>query len=399
MIKLDREEAYVNTFTTTIENCIEIDGEWHVTLTESYFYPEKGGQPCDIGIIEELAVTRVFEKEGTLYHVMPKAPVKRKNVKCKIDWARRYDHMQHHSAQHLFSACLEEMYQATTVSFHLGSETCTIDTNKSVSNDQLTAVEKQVNAYIHQNVPITILYPTKQELKKMKLKKEMTKEFQQVRIVEMEEIDQNPCGGTHVKSTIELQLFKIVKCEKHKTGVRITFLCGNRAVQYVQDKVTKFERLCQMLTCNDEGVLQKIENTTAQLKQQQAENGVLQNQLADYESKEMVESSLKIGNVSVIKMIHENKNVKALMVSANKLTQTPNVIVLFAAVQADSVSLLFAASEGLKKVDMNSLLKDAITLLDGKGGGKATMAQGAGKNNGNVTATLDYALSVISKQL
>ncbi|MEG0387519.1 MAG: alanyl-tRNA editing protein, partial [Niameybacter sp.] len=170
MSKLYDANPYQKNFIAEVVDVVEKDSTYHIVLDQTAFYPESGGQPADTGFIEDCEITYVYEENDRIYHVSHKKPIKIHKAKCHINWHRRFDHMQHHMAQHLLSACLFEDYQAKTLSFHLGQETCTLDIDLVLLRGQLTQAEARVNALIQDNLEITILYPTKQELKKLPLK-------------------------------------------------------------------------------------------------------------------------------------------------------------------------------------------------------------------------------------
>ncbi|MGM9987960.1 MAG: DHHA1 domain-containing protein [Bacillaceae bacterium] len=400
MEKLYYKDQYIQRFTATIVNKIEKDGAYHIELDATAFYPEGGGQPSDIGEIEGLAVTDVYEEAGHIYHVMPKAPLKQKNVSCSINWERRFDHMQHHLGQHILSASFHELYQGNTVGFHLGKETCTVDIDRTLDEEQIRKAEKLANDIIMQNIPVDVLYPTKSELRKLKLKKEVKKQYEQIRIVRIADFDINPCGGTHPKATIEVQLLKVKKWEKHKNNAtRITFICGTRAVKDSLKKDAFSRTICKQLTCNEEAALAKIASLTADYNTIISENRFLKSQIGDYEVKEMLQTCEKINGITIIKDIYEQKDMKEITMLANKLTATDNVIVLFGLKAEDRCNLLFVCSRNLKNQKMNELLQDAITLVDGRGGGTTFSAQGGGKSVSNLSSAIDYAYMKVQRQI
>lgn len=397
MKKLYYENVYQKHFQTNVVAVLEKDKHFHVELDETAFYPGGGGQPCDIGFIDNLPVTEVYEQDGHLYHIMERPPLKKKNVKCSIDWKRRFDYMQHHLGQHLLSAVYRDLFHANTVSFHLGTDICTIDIDRILSEEELRKGEEQANACIFERLPVEVLYPSKAELRKLKLTKDIIKQYDTVRIVKIDDLDINPCGGTHPENTSEVGMIKILKWEKYKNHLRITFICGQRAVTHSLLSDNYMQKICRNLTCNEEGALTKIKNLTDDFRQLQQENQRLQSQVGDYEVQEMLRESESIGHLRIINKIFENKEMKYLNVLANKFTSHENVIVLFGLKQDNRTNLLFASSANITSIKMNTLLQETITLLDGKGGGTPHNAQGGGKHPQNLENTLLYALNRISQ--
>lgn len=399
MEKLYYENPYQKEFTAEVIDVIEKDNEFHVVLDKTCFYPEGGGQPSDTGFIDTIPVTYVYEDNGNIYHVISKRPIKIHRVKCTIDWERRFDHMQQHLGQHILSASLVELFNANTVGFHLSKEYSSIDIDKFLSNEEIKRAEEMSNNIVLDNIHVDFLFPTNQELKKLPLRKALPKTDEQIRIVRIGDFDINACCGTHPSSTIEVQMIKIIKYEKYKNGMRIEFLCGKRAVQDYFKKYDIINQLSSKLSCNENDIFPQIQRLSEELSKANSENRILKAEVADYEVREMLANCESIGTVKILKSVYDNTDLKYINTLASKLTAYPNVIVLFGVKSEDKAQLIFMRSRDLKKINMNTLLKDAITLIDGKGGGSDFSAQGGGKNNNNLDSTLDYAFRKIKDTL
>lgn len=397
--KLYYENQYEKSFTAEIVNIVEKNNEFHIVLDKTYFYPEGGGQPSDIGTIESIPVLSVYEHDGLIYHVTQKKPIKIHKVKCFISWERRFDFMQQHLGQHILSACLLDKFNANTIASHLGSTSSTIDVDKILTISQIDEAVSYANDIIFKNIYVDVLYPTKSELKKLSIKKPTTKIGEKIRIVRISDLDINPCCGVHPKSTLEVQIIKVVKFEKHKSGTRVEFLCGKRGIQdsFNNDKFTS--TVCSKLHCNSEDALLQIEKLSQDFSKLSAENRALKSEIADYEIKEMIENCDKINGISIIKSIHSDIDLKHVNLIATKLADHENVIVLFGVKSEDRATLIFMCSKNLNTISMNTLLKDAITLIDGKGGGSNFSAQGGGKSTSNISSALDYAYMKIQNAL
>lgn len=399
MEKLYYEDQYKKDFTAEIIEVIEKGNEFHIVLDKTYFYPEGGGQPSDTGFIENLPIIMVYEKEGTIYHVSEKKPMKIHKVKCSIDFEKRFDNMQQHLGQHILSYAFSSLFNGNTVGFHLGKENCTIDVDKILTAEQIEEAEKLSNEIIFDNIVVEAFYPTKSELKKLPIKKSLPKTNEQIRLVKIGDVDLNPCCGTHPKSTLEVQLIKVRKFEKYKNSTRIEFLCGKRAVSYCFSREKFASKVCGTLRCSEDEVLVKIENLTQELNKLNAENRQLKSEIADYEIKTMIDNCESINNIKIVKSVYSDVDLRYVNLVASKLTAYENVIVLFAVKNENTANLIFMCSKSLKAISMNLLLKDAITLIDGKGGGSDFSAQGGGKNNNNLDSTLDYALMKVKNQI
>jgi len=397
--KLYYENPYQTEFTAEVINVVQKEKEYHVELDKTYFYPEGGGQPSDTGYINGTAVTYVYEEDEKIYHVVAVRPLKIHKVKCSIDFEKRYDYMQQHLGQHILSACIIDLFNATTIGFHLGTNSTTIDIDKAIRSDDIKDAEKKANRIVLDNIHVEVLYPSNSELKKLTLKKIPVKAGEKVRIVKLGDIDVNPCCGIHPSSTIEVQLIKVIKFEKYKNGLRIEFICGSRAVSDYTTKHDHIEKMSKLLCCNDATVLSEVERLTGELNKALTEKRALKAEVAEYEVQNMLIAAEKIGDIRVLKGIYDNGDLKYTNTLATKLVSTSKVIVLFGVKFEDKANLLFMCSRDLNIVSMDSLLKDAITLIDGKGGGSAFSAQGGGKNNNNLNSSLDYAYNKIKDHI
>ena len=389
--KLYYENPYQTEFTSEVIDVIEKEKEYHVELDKTCFYPEGGGQPSDTGYINGTPVTYVYEVNNKIYHVVMVKPIKIHKVKCSINFEKRYDYMQQHLGQHILSACISQLFNANTIGFHLGTHSTTIDIDKAIISDDLKVAEKKANKIVLDNINVEVLYPGSSELKKLSLKKIPVKAGEKVRIVKIGDIDINPCCGIHPSSTIEVQLIKVIKFDKYKNGIRIEFICGSRAVSDYVSKHEAIEKMCKLLSCNNAAVLPEVERLSGELNKALTEKRALKAEVSEYEVQNMLSSAPKIEDIRVIKYIYNNGDLKYTNLLATKLVSAPKVIVLFAIKSNDKANLLFMCSKDITMISMNSLLKDAITLIDGKGGGSDLSAQGGGKNNNNLDSSLDYA--------
>lgn len=395
MKNLYYEDQYQRSFTAEVIDVIQKENTYHVELDKTYFYPEGGGQPSDTGYINGAAVTCVYEENEKIYHVVAVNPLKIHRVKCSIDFDKRFDYMQQHLGQHILSAAISDLFNATTIGFHLGTDSTTIDIDKVIGNSEIKIAEKKANKIVLDNIKVEVLYPTNSELKKLSLKKIPVKAGEKVRIVKIGDIDIIPCCGIHPSSTIEVQLIKVTKFEKYKTGIRIEFICGQRAVSDYALKHEAMEKMSKLFSCNNATVLPVVERLSGELNKALTEKRALKSEVAQYEVQNMLEAAPKIEDIRILKCIYDNGDLKYANILATKLVSSPKVIVLFGVKSQDKANLLFMCSKDLNIISMSSILKDAITLIDGKGGGSAFSAQGGGKNNNNLDSALDYAWSKI----
>ncbi len=397
MEKLYYKDQYIKEFTAEIENVLEIDNKFHILLNQTAFFPGGGGQSCDLGNIGVHDVIDVYEKDNIVYHVVEKKPIKIHKVKCAIDWKRREDGMNQHFAQHVLSGCFYTLFKANTVAVHLGKEVSTVDIEGFLTSEQIREAEAYANDIISENIKVETLLPSKKELKKVWIRRDLPDTSSEIRILRIGDLDSNACCGVHPKSTLSLRMIKINRWEKNRGATRIEFLAGKRAIDYSLKRDLYLSNICKYLKCSGEESIKGIKSLHEKVELTSATNRKLEEEIANYEIRDMVEGSSKVNDISVVIKIYKDENIKYVSKVASKITEIENTIALIGVQYEDKVNLIFASSKDLKNSDMNNLLKDSMTLVDGKGGGSSSLAQGGGKNNGNLETALNYAFNKLEK--
>lgn len=231
MERLYEANPFLTSFDAVVESCVQGKKGYDIILNQTAFYPEGGGQPYDTGILGGVRVLEVHSREGRVVHTCDSPLEVGSSVSGEIDWARRFDLMQQHSGEHIVSGMAHAKWGCDNVGFHLGSDVVTIDLNVLLTPEQLQELEADVNRYLWEDHPIDIAYPSPQELETIdyRSKKELTG---QVRIVTFPGADCCACCGTHVRSSGQVGLVKLLSMEKFREGVRIQLVCGGRALRY-----------------------------------------------------------------------------------------------------------------------------------------------------------------------
>lgn len=397
------ENPYLREFTAEITDIQECDEKFRVTLNKTAFFPGGGGQHCDTGMIGDSKVVEVYEENEMIYHMVEKKPMKLRNVKCTIDRDRRIDGMCQHLGQHILSGCFFDLFNANTFAIHLGADISTVDILGSLTEEQIREAERLANKVIGDDLPVKSYVPTKAELKKIKTRRALPKTNEEIRIVrigsEDDIFDINACCGLHPTSTLDLRMIKIKKYYKHKEGTRIEFLAGSRAVEDSFKKDEFQASICRYLNCNENEAINGIKNLNASLKEANETNKSLNIALSEYQIKELVNNAESVGKYKVIKNIFDGENVKYVSNLTSKLVENPNTVALFAVKSGEKANFIFACTKGSKEVKVNDVLKDSISLIDGKGGGSPFMAQGAGKNNANLEGSINYAFNKVKEMI
>lgn len=380
----------------SIEPYHEDPSKYAIVLDRTAFYPEGGGQPWDVGRIGEASVLYVYEDNGIIYHVVNEPPKQKEDIFCVIDWERRFDFMQQHLGQHILSSVFEKLHDAHTVGFHLGAETVTIDITKaSLDLQEAEIIEKTANQIIFDDLQVKILYPTKEEVLKLPLRKPPSVS-EGIRIVEVDQYDFSPCGGTHPKSTGVVGMIKIRKWEKNKGNLRIEFLCGHRALRDYQWKNQHINEASNLLSVRDNEVQEAVARIQQENKELNKILKTLKKDLMDYQVKELYSKAEKIGNYLLIVHIFDNEDFKEIKTMASTLVQSPNTIALLAT-KNDKAQVVFSCSKEVP-IPMNQLFKEVISLINGKGGGNATSAQGGGDEVHNLEGLLQAAQQKIKME-
>ncbi|WP_432664557.1 DHHA1 domain-containing protein [Wukongibacter baidiensis] len=389
-IKLFYKNPYIKEFNANILKIVEKDDMLHLELNQTAFYPEGGGQPTDTGFIGDIEVLEVYEAGEKIYHVVNQLPSALDNVRCHINWERRFDHMQQHLGQHILSAAFEKLYDANTVGFHLSPNTLTIDIDKVLSYHDITKVEYFANQLVFNDFTVDILYPTEEELASLPLRKPPTV-LENVRIVKLDDLDYSPCCGTHPNRTGEVGLIKIKKFEKHKSGLRIEFACGNRALDDYLLKNNVVNQLSANLSVKSDEILSSIKRINEELLNMKKENKALKEQLISFEAIDLLNNSSTINNSRIIKKIFYDRDFNEVKQLSTTLINNDGTAVIFGLVSDDKAQLIFSRSKDLDAIKMNDILKESITLIDGKGGGSPFSSQGGGKNVDGIHSAIDLA--------
>lgn len=399
MEKLYYTNQYIKEFVAEIEEILEVDGKYHILLDKTAFFPGGGGQFCDLGKIDVHDVLDVYEKDNKVYHVVEKKTIKIHKVKCFIDWERREDGMHQHFAQHILSGCFYTLFKKNTTAFHLGNEISTVDIKGPLTSDEIREAERMANDIISENIEVETLIPSKKDLKKIWIRRDLPDTSEEIRIVKIGDLDSNACCGVHPRSTLDVRMIKIRRWEKNKDSIRIEFLAGKRAINSSLKRDIYLTDICRYLSSTEEEAINGVKKLHDKLEDALYEKRKIEDVVVNFEIKEMINNSDKVKDISIIKKIYIDKDIKYISKIASKITESENTISLVGVKNDDKVNLVFASSKNINDVSMNNILRDTMTLLDGRGGGSTFLAQGGGKNNGNLEVAIDYAFDKIKKGL
>jgi len=343
-----------------------------VYLDRTAFYPTSGGQPCDTGSIAGRAVLDVIDEGERIAHRLSE-PLAGDGVDCAVDWARRFDHMQQHSGQHLLSAVFAELFALDTVSFHLGADSATIDLEGgAVDPPAVREAERRANAIVFENRPVTIGFADAAAASG--LRKPSDREGA-LRIVTIADLDRSACGGTHVRSTGEIGPILIRKIEKVRETTRVEFVCGGRAIRLARADFDALSAAAHLFSVSIDDLPAVA---AAQLEAGRAADKArrkLEVELAAYHGRELYAATAPdTGGLRRHTRRLERGGLEELRALAQSFTAQTKSVFVAALNDPPSVLLAVSADSG---IDAGQALKAALAESGGRGGGSARIAQGS----------------------
>lgn len=393
--RLYYQDSYLKEFKAKLLKKIKIDNQPAVVLDRTAFYPTSGGQPNDTGTIQDILVLEVLEDDEEVIHILKDEP--KEDIGAiiigRINWERRFNHMQQHSGQHILSGALMKLWGVETVSFHLGEEVCTLDIAKEkLTEEEAKKAEECANEIIFDNRPVKCYFVEGgEDLKRLNLRK-VPEKTEKIRIIEVKDFDLSACGGTHCRATGEVGLIKITKWEKRGEKIRLEFICGKRAWKDYFWKNELIKNISNKLTIKDSELGEAIDRMLEERKEIRKELKEFKEKLQDYEVRNLInESSLKDDRIKIIRKIFEDKNFQEVKELVQKIINLDDSVVVLFGVKSEGAKILFACSRALK-YDMNGLTREAAKFIEGQGGGALNFAQAGGKKAEGIHEALDFAL-------
>ncbi|MDM5155762.1 DHHA1 domain-containing protein [Bacillus sp. DX1.1] len=377
--KLYYNDAYQQSFTAHItKQERDNEGNLYVILTKTAFYPTGGGQPHDIGTLDETPVFRVEEVDSEIRHFITEE-LHTKEVTGQIDWQRRFDHMQQHAGQHILSAAFWDHFNIPTIGFHLGRETVTIDLDTPKLSSEIAAQALQIaNQIVFENHPIHIQWMNLEEAKQLPLRKEPTI-TENIRVVIIENYDYNGCGGTHPKYTSEVGTIHIIGWERNKGGIRLTFVAGWRAIQLLGHYQQIIKDVSQQLNSSEEDIANKVEQLLTSQKESEKALQAANEKLLLVEANELLQQSEETSAGKLISAVFTDRTMQEIAkLSAVITEQNENAITYFVTQNEDNLQCVCACGKNVT-ANMNTILKSALPFIKGKGGGNPKSARGGGK--------------------
>ena len=361
--KLYYSDAYIRDFDATVISSIKVDGGFDTVLDKTAFFPEEGGQSSDHGKIGGAAVLHVSETAGVIHHLTDREVTG--NIHCSLDFEERFDKMQCHTAEHIVCGIIHTLYGYENVGFHLGEDEVTFDISSPLCREELDRVEQLANEAVFRNLPVTAYFPTPAQIPSLSYRSKLDI-TENLRIVNIGDVDSCACCAPHVAYTGEIGLIKLVDFFKHRGGVRITLVAGRRALVDYSAKCVSTKRISAMLSSPESDIADAL---TAYMKETDELRYRLT--LARRELTDIIADSIPHTDKSTVLFL-DGFSFEELRDIANSAT-----------VKVGDMLVLLSGTDGSYKYVISSPTRDMGTdirrinsALNGKGGGRGRMVQG-----------------------
>jgi alanyl-tRNA synthetase len=403
---MDERAYYADSYTAQFEGEIvettEVEGQPAARLARTYFYPTSGGQPNDTGQLRQgeraarVVDVIVREDDDAVLHVLD-APLTTGAVAAEIDWPRRFDHMQHHTGQHILSQAFIRVAEAETVSFHLSGQSVTIDLDRAdLTADEIRRAELLANEVVGQNRAVSASEVARETAATLPLRKLPPGRDGRVRLIDIDGFDLTACGGTHVGGTAEVGLIKVLKTERRGATTRVEFICGGRAVADYRQKHDVTQELSATLTTGVDELVPSLARLQEEIKQLRLELKRERTARLALEAEQLGAAAETVGGLRLARRVFVGREMDEVKQLAALLAAGGVVALL--GVAGERAQLIFTRpAEGpeFARVHMGELIKPALAVLVGaRGGGGPASAQGGGPPADEATVAAALAAAV-----
>lgn len=362
--RLFDENPYMTEFSATVLCWKQAEGAFFAALDRTAFFPEGGGQFCDLGTLYNADVLDVQEdKDGVIWHKINKPVETGIIVNGKIDFRRRFDFMQQHSGEHIFSGLAHSRFGATNVGFHLGTEMTTLDLDVTLDEEKVALLEREANEAVYKNLPIEISYPSAEELAVLpyRSKKELSG---RVRIVTVPGYDICACCGTHVARTGEIGIIKITSFQNYKGGTRLFMLCGSRAFEDYRRKNADVLRVTTSLSIKPEELCQGVERLSSEITEHKIYESSIKKEL-------FAMKAASLGSGERIAVFEENLTPDEIRRFCLTLSESFGIAAVFCGKNGE-----WKYAAAAKERDCRAVSKALNESFGGRGGGRPELVQG-----------------------
>ena len=384
-------EPSCRSFEATVFRLGERDGRPTVILNRTAFYPTSGGQPFDTGRLGSVEVVETIDEGEDIVHVLSAPMSAGEAVRGEIDWARRFDHMQQHTGQHVLSAAFDRLFDNRTTSFHMGAEVSTIDLMREATPADVERAVDEANHVVWEDREVSVRFVSADEAARLPLRKDPVREGT-LRLVEIRDFDLSACGGTHVHRTGAIGVIGVTTAERFRGGSRLTFVCGARALRMLRgyrDAIAGAVRVLSVLPHELPGAIERAQLEAKDLRKTVSR---MQGMLAGHEAARLLEGASAVGGRRVVVQALEGWDAAGLKAIASALSAQSAVAAVLVSV-GDPVAIVVARSQNVA-IDAGTTLRALLDRFGGRGGGRPDLAQGAG-----LSGTTDEILAVARELL
>ena len=388
--KLFYKDSYTKEFQARVLSCTECKGSYQAVLTRTAFFPEGGGQSADTGFFytedgREIPVTDVQEKDGIVFHYIT-SPVKEgEEIKGKLDFEERFSKMQQHTGEHIISGLVNRHFGYHNVGFHLGTEEVTMDYDGILTQEDLEQIEMEANQAVAENIPVVVLYPSEEELKNITYRSKIEIEGQ-VRIVQIPGYDSCACCAPHVKETGSIGLIKIVGAIHYKGGMRVSMLCGFRALSDYRMKERNVVKISNLLSAKQEDTAHAVERLGQEVNRQKEKIKNLQQRYVELCLEEAGNQAKTDPGKSILLFVEELDTAARRNFVNAAMDMTEGYAGVFVGNDEEGYQYVL----GSRSRDIQDAGKKLNARFQGKGGGRPPMIQGS--LNGKEQALKEFIL-------
>lgn len=351
-------------FSARVLDCRPADGRWELVLDRTAFYPEGGGQPCDLGSIDGAGVLAVYERDGEILHAADRPFDIGSEVCGRVDMVRRRDYTEQHTADHVLSGVIHRRFGYDNVGFHMGAETTTIDLNGVLTPEQLAQMEERANDVVRRDLPVIESWPAREVLEfiEYRSKKELSGE---VRLITIPGVDVCACCGTHAAHTGELGMIKVVSMTRLRGGVRLEMVAGARAWRWAARVFEENRKSSVLLSAKQHETASAVERLLEEQERLCAE-------LAETEKRWFSAAAREHAGEEMALLFESGLSTAQVQRLADAVMDSGGAAAVFSGSDAEGWRYAVGRREG----DVRELVKELNAALSGRGGGRPFFAQG-----------------------
>ncbi len=352
-------DAYTKEFQATVRMCTPHNTKYHVLLDHTAFFPEQGGQYADTGTLDDIQVLDVQICDDEIIHITEKPLTIGQTVIGRINWEKRFDHMQNHTGEHILSGLIHTQYGLDNVGFHLSDDDMTLDTNGPLSREQLDNVEDMANTVIFQNLPVQVSFPAPDVLAAMEYRAKLDI-VENVRIITIPGVDACACCAPHVRSTGEIGCIRILDAFRYKGGMRIHAACGRRALLHARSQFKSIVAIANELHIQQQTCVDGVLRLLSQISAQKAEIHALQKTVIAARAAAI---PCTAGNLCLIEANTDPQSLRMLVYAA--MEKCGGICGAFSGNDTDGYQFVI----GSKTIPLQQRAKEITAALLGRGGG------------------------------